>query len=87
MPGHGGIQTDEIYIDALIKLLQDVQAKVQAGVTKGETLETIRQNIDLTEFSNKFFPNDPVADFRFGTWFINPAVQVAYEQLSKNKRN
>ncbi len=86
MPGHGGIQTDEIYIDALIKLLQDVQAKVQAGVTKGETLETIRQNIDLTEFSNKFFPNDPVADFRFGTWFINPAVQVAYEQLSKNKR-
>ncbi len=86
MPGHGEIQTDQNYIDALINLLQSVQAKVGAGVSNGESLETIRKNIDLTEFSNKFFPNDPVADFRFGTWFINPAVQVAFEQITAKQK-
>lgn len=86
MPGHGEIQTDQIYVDGLINLLQSVQAQVKAGVDKGESMETIRQKIDLSEFSSRFFPNDPVAEFRFGTWFINPAVQAAYEGITANQK-
>ncbi len=54
VPGHGPVQKDEGYVDALIGLIESVRAQVGKAVADGATLEQTRARVSLDDWKTRF---------------------------------
>ena len=78
-PGHGAVQKDKTYLFRLIAMNRSLQMHVASAVADGLDLATTRARVDLSAFKAEFTRGDPIAEYRFETWYQRPAVAVAYE--------
>jgi cyclase len=83
IPGHGEMQHGKAYLQKVMSLLQAVQAQVKAAVAEGLDLESTRKKVDLTKFIDEFTQGDPVRQYRFQGWFINPNVGETFKAIKE----
>ena len=79
VPGHGAVQKDKTCLLRLIEMNRSLQEQVRSAVADGLDLAATRARVDLSEFRAQFTRGDPIAEYRFETWYQRPAVAVAYE--------
>jgi cyclase len=80
VPGHGPVQHDAAYLDAVVELLRSTLAQTKAAAARGLSLEETRKAIDLEPFRVRFAGDDPVRSRAFADFFVEPAVERAYKE-------
>jgi cyclase len=83
VPGHGEVQHDKAYLTRLIKLLDEVNAKVAASIAAGESLEQATQKITLADALVEFCGGLAFQDWcetGFRSNFIAPSVTRSYRE-------
>jgi glyoxylase-like metal-dependent hydrolase (beta-lactamase superfamily II) len=80
VPGHGEPQHDYAYLDLVRELLVFTRDQARAAVDKGTSLEDAQKAIDFSPFIARFAGGDPIRDAAFHNFYVEPAVQRAYEE-------
>jgi cyclase len=80
VPGHGDVQRDYRYVDLVRELLVFTRQETRDAVRKGLTLEQTRKAIDFSDFRRRFAGDDPIRTDAFNDFYIESAVQRAYEE-------
>ena len=76
---HGPLQHDFTYVRSLRDLLQTLVDQVKAEVAKGATLDEVKQRVTLAAWK-EHLSND-LEKRSFDAFFVQPAVEGAYQQL------
>ncbi|MDX1429901.1 MAG: MBL fold metallo-hydrolase, partial [Rhodothermales bacterium] len=82
IPGHGEIDHGKGYVGSVIDLVDFMLTKVQEAVAASLDVETTREALDLGTFRDRFTSRDPLFEYRFDTWFAQPAIERAHRALS-----
>lgn len=85
VPGHGPVMRDTSYLDSMIDLLSSIKQQTEAAFARGETLEQMRQSVDLERFRKRFAGDSQHKSLIFKNYVTLPAVVAAYKQLSEKK--
>jgi cyclase len=80
VPGHGPVMKDASYLQTLIELLNSLTTQVKQAVAQGLTLEDTRKKVNLDPFRDRIAGNDPVRQRAFRDFFVQPAVDRAYDE-------
>ncbi len=78
VPGHGDVQSDDVYIRRLQALLREVRRQVGESVDKGLDLEATREALDLSAFTDEFAGEDEDRRFKFENWWRLPIARSAW---------
>lgn len=78
-PGHGPVMHDRSYLHQVRDLLRDLVAQVDAAVAEGLTLEQTQERVTLADWKKRFAGNDTAVERAFQSFFVEPAVQRAWE--------
>lgn len=79
VPGHGDVQRDTAYVDALIGLMDDISNQGRAAVSKGiDSIETMREAVDFSPHDDVFTGDDPLLQLIFRLWFKQPIIESIY---------
>ena len=84
VPGHGPVQRDLAFVDLVIEALNALQSQVSDGVRKGQTLNQIRESLDLARFERAFVDGNPLREGLFQVHFVGPALTRAYTEARYN---
>ena len=82
VPGHGPIERDYAYVDALSALLASVDEQVARLAKGGASLEDVRKRVDLADFRTKLAGSDAGLRTDFELGFVRPAVERAYQEAT-----
>ena len=85
VPGHGPVMRDSGYLGAMIQLLASIRKQTEAAFARGETLEQMRQSIDLEPFRKRFAGDSQHKSLIFKNYVTLPAIAAAHKQLSEKK--
>ncbi|MFL6466391.1 MAG: MBL fold metallo-hydrolase [Pyrinomonadaceae bacterium] len=85
VPGHGPVMRDDIYIGSMIALMNSIKRQAEASAKRGETLEQMRNRVDLEEFRKIFAGESQHKSLIFKNYVTLPAIAVAYRQLNASK--
>ena len=85
VPGHGPVMRDAAYLGAMIELLASIRKEAEAAFARGETLEQMRQSIDLEPFRKRFAGDSQHKSLIFKNYVTLPAIAAAHKQLSEKK--
>jgi hypothetical protein len=80
VPGHGAIQHDWRYLDALATLLQSTLKQVSAAVAQGRDLDATRKAVSLDSLTVIFAGNSEMLNRVFQDFFVVPAVERAFRE-------
>ena len=80
VPGHGAPQRDRIYLDRLIRLIEEVRAQVAPLAAQGLGLEEVRARINLKEQTRIFTGGDAWLARAFRDNWIAPIVESAWKE-------
>jgi glyoxylase-like metal-dependent hydrolase (beta-lactamase superfamily II) len=80
VPGHGDVMHDYRYIDLVREILVFTRQSARDAVRKGIPLDTLQKKIDFSEFKKRFGGDDVVRLASLDNFYIQPAVQRAYEE-------
>ena len=83
VPGQGPVMRDNSYLNAMIELLASIKKQTEAAFARGETLEQMRQSIDLEPFRKRFAAGSQHKSLIFKNYVTLPAVAAAFRQLSE----
>lgn len=85
VPGHGPVMRDDSYVKLMGDLFTSVKQQAEAAVSRGETLEQARKNINLEEFRKQFAGDSRSRKFSFNMYVEGPAVAAAYTVASTKR--
>jgi cyclase len=85
VPGHGPVMKDGKYMEQMIGLLDSIRSQTEAAAKRGETLEQMRQSVDLEAFRNLFAGDSQHKSLIFKNYVTLPAVAAAYRQVTDRK--
>jgi len=80
VPGHGDVMHDYRYVDLVREMLVFTRQSARDAVRKGVSLDTLQKKIDFSEFKRRFGGGDVVRLESLDNFYIQPAVQRAYEE-------
>jgi hypothetical protein len=80
VPGHGPVQRDTKYVDALVGVVEAVREQVGAAVKQGLSLDETRKRVDLEKWRRAFAAGDPNLELAFHISFEVPFVERAYQE-------
>jgi glyoxylase-like metal-dependent hydrolase (beta-lactamase superfamily II) len=80
VPGHGPVQRDWKYVDAVTDTLRFVVEHAAAAVRDGLSLDEAKKRIDLEPQRKKFAGEDPLRRKAFDDYFAEAVVTNAYRQ-------
>jgi len=80
VPGHGDVMHDDRYVDLVRELLVYTRQAARDAVRKGLSLDSLQKTIDFKEFKKRFGGDDVVRVESMDNFYIQPAVQRAYEE-------
>lgn len=80
VPGHGDVMHDYRYVDLVREMLVFTRQSARDAVRKGISLDTLQKKIDFAEFKKRFGGDDVVRLESLDNFYIQPAVQRAYEE-------
>jgi glyoxylase-like metal-dependent hydrolase (beta-lactamase superfamily II) len=78
IPGHGEVQTDNIYVDKIIAALEDVRAQVTPLARKGVTLDDVYKQTDFEKLKASFAGDDKWKRFLLNSFFLHGIIKNAY---------
>jgi glyoxylase-like metal-dependent hydrolase (beta-lactamase superfamily II) len=79
IPGHGEVLEGKAYLNRLIDLVGYVIERVQDGVAFGMDFDVLRQSILLDDYQDDFTSGDPLLEYRFQQWFVEPHLERTYD--------
>jgi len=82
IPGHGDVLSGTSYLRQVIDLVEFELNAVAGAVDRGLDAEAARAQIDFSVWQKQFTKEDPILDFRFASWFVEPAVVRAHQALT-----
>ena len=79
VPGHGNVQRDAVYVDALIALMEDISEQGRAAVAAGaDSEDAMREAVDFSAHERAIVGGDPLLQFLFERWFSEPIIESVY---------
>jgi glyoxylase-like metal-dependent hydrolase (beta-lactamase superfamily II) len=79
VPGHGDLQRDTAYVDALIALMDDISEQGRAAVAAGvDSEEAVHEAIDFAVHDKAIAGGDPLLQYLFDMWFRQPIIESIY---------
>lgn len=78
IPGHGEVQTDNIYTDKVIAALEDVRAQVAPLAKKGVKLDDVYKLTNFEKLKASFAGDDKWKRFLLNAFFLRSIVKNAY---------
>ena len=79
VPGHGEVQRDSVYIDALIALMDDISEQGRTVVAAGvDSEEAMLEALDFSVHDKAIAGGDPLLQFLFHRWFREPIIESIY---------
>ncbi|MGN6515848.1 MAG: MBL fold metallo-hydrolase [Rhizomicrobium sp.] len=78
VPGHGEVQTDNVYVNRVIAALEDVRAQVTPLARKGVKLEDVYKQTDFEKLKAGFAGNDKWRRTLLNSFFLHSIVKNAY---------
>lgn len=82
VPGHGPVQSDRSYLDAMTALISDTRSQVAALAKAGATLEEARAKVDLSAHAERMVGADPWLRRWFQRYWTEPFVASAYKEAT-----
>ncbi|MBS0297270.1 MAG: MBL fold metallo-hydrolase [Proteobacteria bacterium] len=79
IPGHGPIEHDRAYLDALIALIEDIRGQVTPLAKAGLSLEQVRAKVNFDAEYPRFV-SDPFYRRFFDRFFTRPMVENAFKE-------
>jgi glyoxylase-like metal-dependent hydrolase (beta-lactamase superfamily II) len=80
IPGHGDIQMDHQYLRLVKAALYEISAQVDMLTAKGDSLEQVNKEIDLSDVKTKFAGTDDFDQFLLANFFLEAIVSNAYKE-------
>jgi glyoxylase-like metal-dependent hydrolase (beta-lactamase superfamily II) len=80
VPGHGAVQHDRAYLDALIGLIEDVRAQVGPLAKAGLSLEQVRAKVDFKAEYPRFVGDNKFYARFFDQFFLSPMVENVFKE-------
>src|SRR5262249_14986693 len=80
VPGHGPLMKDDAYLEQMQGLFGSLKQQVDAAVARGETLEQVRQSVNLAEWRTKFAGGSQLHAFLFDYYVSGPGVAAAFRE-------
>lgn len=84
VPGHGALQRDARYIDLLIALIRDVEAKIAPAALAGASLEEATAKADFTEMTAAFAGESAWMRYWFNRYALTPLIDSVYNEAKGN---
>lgn len=78
VPGHGPVLHDDSYLRTLSEMFASVTAQTKAAVAKGDTIEQVRKDVDLSDFRRRLAGDSKVKKLLFDNYVAGPAIGAAY---------
>lgn len=82
VPGHGAVQADTAYLDAMTSLIMDTRAQVAPLAKAGKSLEAVRATVDLSAHAERLVGTDPWRLRWFQRYWTEPFVMSAYKEAT-----
>ncbi|MFO1284314.1 MAG: MBL fold metallo-hydrolase [Burkholderiales bacterium] len=82
VPGHGPVMREPAYVDRMIALFEDVDARAKDAVRRGLTLEQAKSAIDLADWRERWGRGDGALAETFRTFFEIPAVERSWREAA-----
>ena len=83
VPGHGEVQRDTVYVDALIALMDDISEQGRAAVAAGvDSEDALREAVDFSVHDKAIAGDDPLLQLLFGQWFSEPIIESVYVEAT-----
>lgn len=82
VPGHGSVQTDRTYLDAMTALLTSTRSQVSALAGSGASLEQTQAKTDLSAHAERMVGDDPWMQRWFRLYWTDPIVASAYQEAT-----
>lgn len=79
VPGHGPVMRDYAHLDRISTLMTTITRRVDEARARGETLESDRSRIDLSDLRRQFAGDSPVHGALFDAYVAGPAVTNAWK--------
>ncbi|MGH9444057.1 MAG: MBL fold metallo-hydrolase [Thermoanaerobaculia bacterium] len=85
VPGHGPVLRGDSYLALMEELMTDVSTRVAAAVSRGETLDQTRKDVDFKSFRRRFAGESKWLGFIFDNYVTGPSVDAAFHEMSAAK--
>ena len=85
VPGHGPVEHDKTYMQAVTALLKSVTEQTQAAAKAGLTVEQAQQKVDMSQFRRSFANGNRDLERNFDQFFLQPAIQRAYREAKEGR--
>lgn len=85
VPGHGPVLRDDSYLALMEELMTFVATKVGEAVSRGETLEQARKDVDLKDLRRRFAGDSKWKGFIFDNYVTGPSIDAAFHEVSPRK--
>ncbi len=82
VPGHGPVISDQKYVRNLRELLTSVVTQVEKALAGGQSLEDTLALVNVNHIRTRFVAAGTVEDRAFDRFFLRPAIESAYRELS-----
>jgi cyclase len=82
VPGHGEDMVDKDYVEQVIDLVDFELDAVSRAIRSGRSADAAPWDITFAQWAERFVGKDPVGLYYFNEWFVKPAVERAYAELS-----
>jgi glyoxylase-like metal-dependent hydrolase (beta-lactamase superfamily II) len=79
IPGHGEVLEGKTYLYRVIDLVSYVIERVQDGVAFGMDYDVLKLSILLDDQRDEFTQGDPLLEYRFQQWFVEPHLERTYD--------
>jgi glyoxylase-like metal-dependent hydrolase (beta-lactamase superfamily II) len=83
VPGHGPVEHDKQYAQAVTDLLRSVVEQTQAAAKAGLTLEDTQKKVDVSSFRQSFSKGNPDLERNFDQYFLQSAIRRAYREVKE----
>ncbi len=82
IPGHGDVLHGKDYLRQVIGLAEFTLAEVEDAVMQGLDKDATRRRIDFAAMQEGFTHGDPLLNYRFETWYLEPVMPRTHQALS-----
>jgi glyoxylase-like metal-dependent hydrolase (beta-lactamase superfamily II) len=79
IPGHGDVLEGKVYLNQVIDLVSYVIERVQDGIAFEMDREVLTKSILLDDQRYIFTQGDPLLEYRFQQWFVEPHLERTYD--------
>lgn len=78
VPGHGPVMRDTSYLRKMSDLFGSVTTQVKTAADAGQSLEQVKNSVNLEEFKQTFAGDSQLKRFLFANYVTGPAVTSAF---------